>query len=79
MKDITTTTFLLTKYKIMCPTGQCLLGVTSKYNMVSYDQETNTIHATYSYIQNILDEVLYMKTIVKKIIVECRQTKQKHN
>ena len=43
----------------------CHLGATCKYQMVSYDQETNAISATSSYSQDISDEVLHMKTMVK--------------
>ena len=45
----------------------CLLGAASKYQMVSYDQETNAISATSSYSQDISDEVLHTKTLVKYI------------
>ena len=37
----------------MLPTGQLLLGAASEYQMVRYDQETNSISATSSYRQDI--------------------------
>ena len=42
----------------------CSLRAASKDQIVSYDQETNAISETYSYIQDISDEVLHMKTMV---------------
>ena len=43
----------------------CSLGAASKDQIVSYDQETNAIYDTYSYSQDISDEVLHTKTMVK--------------
>ena len=57
-EDITTTTFLLPKLKIMFPTGQCLLGAASKDQMVRCDQEKK------SFLQN---EVLHTEKTVKQI------------
>ena len=42
-----------------------VLGAASKYQIVSYDQETNYISATSSYSQDISDEVLHTNTMVK--------------
>ena len=44
---------------------QCSLDAASKDEMVRYDQETNAISATSTYSQDILDEVLHTKTMVK--------------
>ena len=37
----------------MLPMVQCLLGAASKYQMVSYDYETNAIYEIYSYSHDI--------------------------
>ena len=42
----------------------------SNYQMVSYNQETNPISAMWRYIQDIFDEVLLTKTMVKTIILQ---------
>ena len=43
----------------------CSLDAASKDEMVRYDQETNSISAKSSYSQDILDEVMHTKTMVK--------------
>ena len=55
----------------------CSLGAASKDQMVSYDQETNAIYYTYSYSQDISDEVLHTKNNGEiNLIAGCRKTKQ---
>ena len=43
----------------------CSLDVAPKDQIVSYDQETNSIYDTYSYNQDISDEVLHTQKMVK--------------
>ena len=54
----------------MFPTGQYLFGAASKYQVMRYDQEYNTISATSNYIQDILNEVLHTQKDEINSIVE---------
>ena len=49
----------------MFSTGQSSLGAASKYQMVSYYQETNIVSETSSYSQDISNEVLHTEKMVK--------------
>ena len=51
----------------MFPTSSCYFGVASKDQVVSYDQETNAISETSRYSQDVLNEVLQHKKMVKYI------------
>ena len=73
-EDITTTTFPFPQWTIMFSTGQYYLVAASKYQMVSYDKETNAISSTSSYIQDILNEVLLKKKSNINSISGCKKS-----
>ena len=49
----------------MIPTDKCSIVRATKDQMVSFEQTTNAISATSSYIQDISNEVLHKEKMVK--------------